>query len=185
MPDHWECVKETFGVLGYLVKSCAPERTGMQATIGALDHMTKGKDRAHFKKLFQNPGWAKPRRPCDMSYCMRRVLDKWWRDHRASLERDLVETSSIRRRILSTRHKVKGMDLYIFTAGAWRETPGFSKCCNVDNVIEKLFVDMMKHNVHSSDINIRFISFSRESESIEAQRFLDLETELRKLDIPK
>jgi hypothetical protein len=185
MPDHWERVKETFGVLGYLVKICAPERTGMQATIGAPDAMTKGKDRAQFKKLFQNVAWAKPQRPCNMSYCIRRVLSKWWADHRTSLERDLAESSSIRSRVSSTRHKVKGLDLYIFTAGAWKETPGFSKCCEVDKVIKELFDDMIKHDVDPRDINIRFISFSRMSGSVEAQRFLDLETELTGLGIPR
>ena len=145
-------VKQTFEALGYMVKRCTPHK--MEAYLTCAKASKESRNRSDILTLLDKPKLADE---CNMSYWIRRAIEKW-----KTKSRVFDEGANKGSHWLSPKHgREPGMDLYISTAGIWQEVPGSSHLCGVDKIIRDLIDDMVYKNVPARTIRIRFIRFDK------------------------
>jgi hypothetical protein len=166
MGCHWDAqdgVMETFKVLGYLIKESTNKR--LRAYFGVDQSFAEGKDRsALIDKLRSVP----LRRQSNMMSRIMCRCDTWW-----TRNRPWLESVPQRKRFFGKKSKESGgLDLYVFTDGAWEDHQPPKPFGGIDEVIQDYNNRMVTHNVDPGTIRICFIRFG--NHAVGSKRLRDM-----------
>jgi hypothetical protein len=158
MGRHWfgsDGVIGTFEVLGYFVKNCTSE--GLHAYLGVSRDSAQRKDRALIIQKLRN---ASPAGQCSMRFCLEMIVEQWWKRNRTWLDKGFDKSTSNGAFFRRPKPKTSGgLNLYVFTDGAWQKSFGAAEFCGVDVEIQKIFAKMEENDVDLDTIRITFIHF--------------------------